>query len=504
MELSNHISNVRLGQLVASFKNFIKETFISFKTEESCDIPFILYFMRRLRAEHGIRYRPQGNNIVLFTYDKRHPKYDKNNDIVQLCRHMMMDLNNFRIIQLGIIKSSEIENAFAFSPIECVVEDLVDGTMVIYNPSLKSNNVTIHTDDDNIGGEETLEETVEETTDTASSTINDTISTRGKVGTSTFNSRVTFKDQFELHNRSNNIHLENIPGWMQNLCYVFNTTTQGEHIAQFNCNLLVGVFGFKPKTECDATWNNIIENYMSKTLEELDTWLDDVLTSHFTYMLRSYNISNIRMTLEANNVGKIEEPRKYSFSTWDAIMKYVHNCPYYTFQGINIWTPNGCRFKIRNPRYIYVRELMGNLPITPSLENKKNLFYLFWRLYKNHKMYEFLRLFDQTNNGFYSTLFDGFKKDVYALTNELFEWYQNVNVNHSKTVEQLHSEKKYLVPFCIELHKKYKETKSPIRQRTVVEYIRFQDAGRLYGRIYTPMHSADYVEEPILTEVVIS
>ena len=92
---SYHISDVSIKQLTTAFYNFVKESLLAFKLEENTDITFSLYFMRRIRAEKGIRYIALGNNIVLFTYDKSHPKYNRIDPITQLCRHLMMDLNQY-------------------------------------------------------------------------------------------------------------------------------------------------------------------------------------------------------------------------------------------------------------------------------------------------------------------------------------------------------------------------------------------------------------------------
>ena len=494
--MSYHISNQYIQQLNAAFFDYVKQKLLAFKAEENTEIGFILYFMRKIRADKGIRYIALGNNIVLFTYDKSHSKYDRTDAVTQFCRHLMIDMDCFRIIQIGITKSLDINNVYSNDVTQCLVQDFIDGTMVIYNPSLKDENrFTIHSRQQN---EEASEEN-------AQLSDNKEVSTRTKVGTGTFNCGKTFKKQFEENLIQQGTLLQNIPEDMKlNTCYIFNTTTNEEHIANFNGNVLVTVIRVKDEESCKTSWNGIIEEYDSKTSEELMSWLDQAFSNHSENMVTSLNMYDIISSFKANGVGNIVIPAEYKFDTWGKLNDYVSNCPYYTFQGLNIWTSDGRRYKIRNPRYTFVRNMMGNYPITPDRANIKNLFYLYWRLVKEHNLNYFIQIFDTINDGFYSNLFNEFRNKTHHMTRDLFDWYQNVNVNHTKTVVQLHAQRKYLVPFSIELHKKYKETRRPTTMRDVIAYINSQSAGRIFGRLYTPLAAEEQtaVEEQQPTTVV--
>ena len=74
--------------------------------EESRVQTFAEYFLYKLYYNYGVKRRMVAPNLALLFYVKGLKGYDATDPITMLCRHMMLDTRNMRIISLGIPENS--------------------------------------------------------------------------------------------------------------------------------------------------------------------------------------------------------------------------------------------------------------------------------------------------------------------------------------------------------------------------------------------------------------
>ena len=157
MEHPYHISNQYIQILCKEFYNYVYQKLESYQRTKSKvgefakKINFATYFLRGIHRDKGIHYRRWGDDIILLTYDKNHSKYNNTDFVTQFCRHLVLDVSCFRIIQLGVPKCQKTDNKELFwhDIKDCYVEDLLDGTMICYTPDLGDDHrLTTHTNED--------------------------------------------------------------------------------------------------------------------------------------------------------------------------------------------------------------------------------------------------------------------------------------------------------------------------------------------------------------------
>ena len=71
--------------------------------------PLLNKILYKLYSEKGIK-RKLVNNVIQLYYDKSHPSYNKDDAITQLCRHLVIDPRNLRIVSMGITKSCDYDS----------------------------------------------------------------------------------------------------------------------------------------------------------------------------------------------------------------------------------------------------------------------------------------------------------------------------------------------------------------------------------------------------------
>lgn len=473
-----HISNGFIQNCLNDLASFIAQTVKDFynpEVEKDKD-NFNDYFLLQLFLNFGIRRRFVGRNLVCLNYDRKHPKYDEMNSITQLCRPLIMDLDSFRVISLGVLKghnysewlSKNSEHVDSNTHISgCIVESFPAGTMVLLNPSLNGDaRVYTHVVSQEVG---------DETGENGDFQVDASISTRNKLGTGSFHTGMTFKDMFDRNNASMNVHFENLtPEMAMDMCYVFNTRFVGEHITNVSDNTLVACYRFKDIHQCSESWINIMHQKDSEGFTQL-------VHNHFKDMVCSVNLGCVVDKLVEIGVGKINIPTVYEVSDYDTLSSMTSFQEHFD-QGYTIWTPSGERCRVRNSKFIEARELMGPYPLSLQLEHDKYLFYRFWDLRKDWKQFDFLKYHDGFS-GEYFCRFGYYETCIDAFTRDLFNWYQRANVRRQCKKSDV---PRHLGPLCYQLHGLFLRDRKPITPIAVKEFVNSLDY-RVYGRIFTPV-----------------
>ena len=414
------------------------------------------HILKNLWDNYGIKRKYIGNDLVLLNYCKSHDKYDKTNPIIGLCRHLILDLNSMSIRSLGVTKSLDIETvADSLDISKCVIQKFHVGTMIVYNPSMITENRLLSDNE-------------------SDNDVEVNISTRNKIGTSSYNTNVSFKEYFNYNNYINNINIEKLPSYY---CYVFNCENTSEHITNINVNTLVCCYKFKSISDSLVTYHNYLKDLNANSQVNID----DYVNAHCDGLVEKINNSFIIKTLQELECRHIKFPIEYDFSTYTEIQEFV-NSQNNVFQGLVIYDEKGHRYKVRNKNYLELKELRGDLPLNSGQHNQENLFKIYWRLLKENNITKFLAVFDNSN--IYSSIFNYFGSQIDNFQNKLYKFYQKANVKKQITKDEV---PKHIGPLCYELHGLYLKNKTITTRDIVKEYVLNQDVDRIYWRIFEPL-----------------
>jgi len=504
------------------------------KNIKNTNTTFIEYLLFKLYYNYGIKRRMVNENIALLYYLKNLKGYKSNEPITMLCRHMLLDTRNIRIISLGIPKAvklddfcksynidkdNEMTNFDSCNP-KYRIYKFSEGTMLIYNPSLKKYSITtITTKDDEydeiINDTELNNEKMsldKSTQDLLDNNIEIKFnqqfmySTRKVVGTGCFNSIKTFFEMFEENNNIANTNLENIPeDFINDKILVFNIEHPENRIISSqlrNFNTLCSVFQVKNENIVQSQYNNILQiNYsidyedaIRNAFKELgNNMVIQIQVATFKKQLQQYNV-NLHLpeiiksfeTLDADGITK--KKIKIEDLSITQIDEIVQKKPK-DFQGYIMYGINGERTKFTNLKYKSLCSLKGSKPIIIEQWNTKNLFNLYWRLIKEEKIHEFIKEFDLNtgigelgnNQYMYTKLFNWFLSLVQIYSVNLFKVYHNSFVKKTLQKSQIPFSMK---PMCGDLHTEYLKNKVPISPTMVEQYIFKQTVNKIFWRIF--------------------
>ena len=484
------------------------------------------YFLYKLYYNYGIKRRIISDKLVLLFYDKAAKGYKPDHLITMLCRHMMLDMSNMRVVSLGITKATKLDNflkAYNINPDDALTNKLgesenfnekfriysfPEGTMMIYNPLLKKYNVSMtHNIDININNDEQDENEIKHN-DEIKEMIEQKFkeqfqySTRRMVGTGNFNSLKTFFEMFNENNVIANINMTNIPeNVLENRILIFNIEhPENKMISPFmrNYNTLCGVYKLKSIEQVNNEWQHILE--LSKNGMNGNNVNNDIRTGFSVLgknMICKEHISELNdeiskygVCFNTPDIVKSFE-RKKSDGTMEIIqtidininmlMGIVANKPK-TFQGYLIYGINGERTKISNPQYKILKQLKGNRPVVIEQWNIKNLFYLYWRLIKQNIVHQFIKEFDVNGEWTYHQLFMWFSSLTRAYASYLFKCYHHSFVKKDMNKNDIPYSMK---PLCGELHKMYMSNKCPITNTMVEQFIFQMPSGKVFWRLFT-------------------
>lgn len=444
--------------------------------------PILNKILYRLYIEKGIKRKLIGSLIQLF-YDKSNKNYDKNDSITQLCRHLVIDPKNLRIVSLGVTKSvdyDEFKETFEFPTIS--IEEFPDGTMCVYTPDLMTYQSEIQFekmhDDDN------SENVVDSDTETKPKRVKDfRYSTRKVLGTGYFNSPTkSFSDMFKENNDRMGIDMSKLPDeYVSNHSFVFNVQHPENRIISpiknNGTNTLVGVYKYKDEKLVNEQWETIVSSIESETFNtNIKAFANDMVVS---LNLTEFTTEMASKGFNFTTVKDITEDISKLVRNYHDLETYV-NCQPYEFQGLVLKNSDGIRTKIRNSNYESIRELKGSLPVMIEERNTSNLFKTFWRLRQKHdgSLTKFCQYFGKFE---YNSLFNCFNLYVHGLTNTLHQTYLNAFVykNINKVDIPFH-----LKPLCGELHKIYMQNKQPITFNIVANFINNLPFSMIYWRIF--------------------
>ena len=79
-------------------------------TEKPVTQSFAEYFLYKLYYNYGIKRRMVNEHIALLYYARNAKGYKSNEPITMLCRHMLLDTHNMRIVSLGIPKAVKLDD----------------------------------------------------------------------------------------------------------------------------------------------------------------------------------------------------------------------------------------------------------------------------------------------------------------------------------------------------------------------------------------------------------
>ena len=507
-------------------------------TEKPVTQSFAEYFLYKLYYNYGIKRRMVNEHIALLYYARNAKGYKSNEPITMLCRHMLLDTHNMRIVSLGIPKAVKLDDfcktyeidktnlSTNFIKDEDNSRDLKsqtymskfrlykfsEGTMITYNPSLKKYSITtINTPEDNIDNDN-----IEDIDKSTQEILNNNIeikfnqqfmySTRKVVGTGNFSSLKTFYEMFEENNKIAETNLENIPEeFIKDKVLVFNIEHPENRIISTQLrklNTLCAVFQFKDEITSKKQYDNIMEiQYSSENKAKIQYAFKELGNNMVTQIQVSIfkkQIQDLKINLYLPEIikrydklsidGTINSSYPIDELSIEQLENIVQNKPK-DFQGYIIYGLNGERTKITNTKYKELRELKGNKPIVIEQWNTKNLFYLYWRLVKDQKIEQFIKEFD-VNTGLgelgekqfmYTRLFNWFLSLVRYYALYLFNTYHNAFVK--RTIQ------KSLIPYsmkplCGDLHTEYMKNKVPISPTMVEQFIFNQPVSKIFWRIF--------------------
>ncbi len=462
---------------------------------------FLETFLLRLYLEFGIKRKLLADDkLVMLFYDKTSPKYDADNYIVQLCRHLILDTSNFRIVSMGIPKSVDYNDFKSKNNIsECQIYEHIDGTMLIYSPELNDFNtnsiVNINQSDIESNDSNSQSDNVNE----VENDINKySFTTRKVMGTSYFNSTSkTFYDMFVDNNNLHGTDLNKLPDeFKRNYSLVFNIQHKENRVVtpNVNRNVLCRVFKFKNQDTVNHQWDNLIKSLGTESFDEIfEDYYTNMVTEESLELFRElsdeYSLNlNIVDTYYKTSYEIVEETgekiAKYEmFESFEDIQHYVDNMTDEFFQGLIIYNSIGQRTKIYNPKYLLLLELKGHSSIRPEQNNIKNLFCdLYWRLRQKHdqSLKKFCDYFELENK-FYNYIFNWFTQCVHNFTIMLHTTYMNAFVYKNMHKIDIPYE---LKPLCGELHSDYIKNRIPININRVITMVNTMPAKKIYWRIF--------------------
>jgi len=540
---------------VENIEQKLNETILTETTSKPITQTFIEYLLFKLYYNYGVKRRMVSDHIALLYYSKNIKGYKPNEPITMICRHMLLDTRNMRIISLGIPKAVNLdefckaydinkdnsetnfikdnvkdnvkdndndETTTLDSTVSCISKSRIykfsEGTMLIYNPSLKKHSITtISTKDDEDDVEMDENTTTTNGKNHLDKSTQDLIannievkfnqqfmySTRKVIGTGCFNSTKTFFEMFEENNKIANTNLENIPEDIINdKALVFNIEHPDNLIISTkvrNFNTLCAVFQFKNEKSVEEQFNKIMETTYSLDNEDIirnlfkelgNDMITQIQVASFKKQIQEYNI-NLHLPEIIKSFEKLEDDgiTKTTINinelSFNQINDIVQNKPK-DFQGYIVYGLNGERSKLVNLKYKELRNLKGNKPIVIEQQNTKNLFYLYWRLVKEQKIEQFIREFDinvelREKQFMYTKLFNWFLSLVRLYSINLFKIYHNAFVK--KTFQK--SDIPYsMKPMCGDLHTEYLKNKVPNSPTMVEQYIFNQPVSKIFWRLF--------------------
>ena len=310
------------------------------------------YFLYKLYYKYGVRRRMINEHIALLFYAKNLKGYKPRENITMLCRHMMLDMRNLRIISLGIPKAMKLDDFINEYNIDMDgvnktdifrVYKFPEGTMITYNPSLEKYNVDTSSvssipdgdDEENNDGDGNNNETdnidiIQQTLDTQFTKLYPQLfqySTRKVIGTGRFSSTKTFLEMFNENNAIANTNLENIPAEiMKDKVLIFNIEHPENRIISMqarNFNTLCAVYEFKADDIATAEYNAITSINIANPTSENTEAITNAFQKLGTNMITQIHVSAFKQLVQefGANLHMPEVIKCFEVKNADGILK---------------------------------------------------------------------------------------------------------------------------------------------------------------------------------------
>jgi len=542
--------NVEPESQIKGESNTIAESTESMETleiEETKVQSFAEYFLYKLYYNYGIKRRMVTPDISLLFYAKGLKGYKSCDMITMLCRHMMLDTRNMRIISLGVPKAMKLEQFCqrqSINPEEAatnladdetpkfIMYRFPEGTMLAYNPSLAKYNVSVtelanqHIDGDDITGagdgdgakeaqahaaviEANIQQQFEQQfSKQTSAPTQMQYSTRKVLGTGRFSSLKTFMEMFNENNAAVGVNLELIPAEViQDKVLVFNIEHVENRVVSAmvrNYNTLCAVYQFKSDAICTQQYTEIANVELTQGVEA-DSCTRGQIMNRFqalgSDMVISLDLNEFHQTLAGFGVNLFLP---------DSIRSFGNNLLTNTAAGesktINVWelSMNQINGVVQNrPKdfqgyIIYGRDgsrtkiMNTKYKELKTLKGNKPIVIEQWNT--KNLFYLYWRLMKLQLLEKFIAEFDMTGGWSY---NQLFYWFASLAHGYSVNLFRVYhnsfvrkSMDKYNIPYsmkpmCGDLHNMYKANKVPISQSMVEQYVFGQSAGKMFWRLFS-------------------
>jgi len=206
--------------------------------------------------------------------------------------------------------------------------------------------------------------------------------------------------------------------------------------------------------------NRIVKQYLSPRL--VLTHVSRVLDGKVLF----YDVNDFSKNHNLN----IDVPTKYNFESIEDLFGYISSLDS-NEQGLMVFEKDKenpeylidlARYKIRNMKYNQVRELKGNT-------NNKHYLFFNLRTSTGGSYEKYIKYFEEDKE-----LFEGYRKELYSFTAELFKAYLDcfVNKNIDGKPVQIHKLAPFeLKPLIAELHRNHMKTRHPTTKNVVIQYL---------------------------------
>ena len=509
---------------------------------------FAEYFLYKLYYNYGVKRRMVTPDIALLFYAKGLKGYNTTDPITMLCRHMMLDTRNMRIISLGVPKAMKLEqfckrldinpedvgtNITGDGVSKFTMYRFPEGTMMTYNPSLAKYNVDTtklanqqNMECDDVSGDTGDIGDIGDTGDGAkeaqkhAAEIEATIqqqferqfpkqmqySTRKVSGTGCFSSLKTFMEMFNENNAAAGVNLELIPAdVIQDKVLVFNI----EHIENRvvsaivrNYNTLCAVYQFKSDADSTRQYEIINNMGLQQGIEVDDESRSKILSlfqelgrdmiialdiNEFNTQLQGYGV-NLFVPDSIRSFGNTKQTdadASKTINVWELSINQLNDIVQNRPKDFQGYIIYGQDGSRTKIMNIKYKELKTLKGNKPIVIEQWNTKNLFYLYWRLMK----LQLIPQ-----FIAEFDMTGGWSY---NQLFYWFASLahgyavnlfRVYHSSFVKK--SMDKYNIPYsmkpmCGDLHNMYKSNKVPISQSIVEQYVFSQSGGKMFWRLFS-------------------
>lgn len=207
-------------------------------------------------------------------------------------------------------------------------------------------------------------------------------------------------------------------------------------------------------------YNFVLKHVDNRIVAKYDT--NDIILVG-AYGVKSNNYVDLKIMqnyLKDNFSIDVKIPERYNFSNIEEAVLYVSKLDFEK-QGI-VLKINKWRSKLINPHYNYVKYLRGN---------NRNIKYTYFELRRAGLLNEYLNYYPE-----FDDMFSKFTNELYDMTKNLFNYYQNFRVKKTISYDEIDYEYR---PLVYSLHGEYLSNKVPISYSKVKEFVNVMPSAKI-------------------------